>query len=113
MAGNTTLGFHWRVFKCKRTGLIGVAVEAECILRIGGPKLARQETSMRVVTVGAANQTFIYLVMEGLGKIRFSFQVAGIAYFGLRGREQLPLYCGVVYRMTIEAAYIVFEVLRT
>ena len=50
--------------------------------------------------------------MKRFGKIRFSFQMAGVAHLRLRRLKQLPLHFRVVHRMAINATYVVLEVLR-
>jgi hypothetical protein len=47
------------------------------------------ECAMRVVTIAAADQSLVHLVMKGLRKSRFYISVAGVAELWLRGLKQL------------------------
>jgi len=66
---------------------------------------------MRVVAIRTLDQSFIHFVMEGLGKIRFSSQMAAVTKTGLRGAQQPCLFLGVVHGMTVNATNVVLDML--
>ena len=66
---------------------------------------------MGIVAVAARQQAFIHLVMEGLGKIRFDIEMAGIAELRLDQLEQLYLHLGGMDRVAVHASDIVLEML--
>lgn len=65
VAGDTTFGFHDRVFVHEGSGLIRMALEAQRVLRRGGAQLARQKSAVGVVAIAALREPFIDPVDEG------------------------------------------------
>src|SRR5262249_12784989 len=90
-----------------------MAGETHLILRGCRPQLVRVESAMRVVAIAARNQTLVDLVMKGLGKVGFRFQMAGETQRRLCRSEQLVFDLGCVDRMAVNATNIVFQMLRT
>ena len=52
----------------KWAGLVGVALEADGVARGRGAELARFESAVLIVTIGALYKTFVNPMMEGTGK---------------------------------------------
>ena len=92
VAGHAAFGLDRRVLEGKRPGFVSVAIEAELILRVGGPQLVRQEPAVRVVAIAARHQTFIHLVVERLGEIGLDVKVAGVAKLRLLHLQKVGLY---------------------
>jgi len=95
----------------ERSGFIRVASEADLILGSRSPELAGQESAVRVVTITAADQSFIHTVMKWLRELRLYLGMAAIAEHGLRHREERTFHLGMMSRMAIDTADVVLEVL--
>jgi hypothetical protein len=78
MAGHAAFGFYRYVLEDERARLVNVALEADGVLRSGGPQLPRKKAPMHVVTVGALQESLIDAVPERLGKIGSHFLVAAV-----------------------------------
>ena len=112
MAGDASFCFYRRMLEGEGPGLVRVAIEAELVLRSGRSQLMCKKTSMRVVAIAAVHQAFIYFVVEGLGKIRLHIEMAGVTKLRLSNFQQLCLNLGSVNGVAINAANIIFNVLR-
>ncbi len=112
VARYAAFGFDGRVFEGKRPGFVSVAIEAELILRVGGPQLMGKEPAVRVVAIAAGQKTFIHFVVEWLGEIRFDIKVAGVAKLRLLHFQQPGLHFWRVNGMAINATDIILYVLR-
>jgi len=73
----------------KWPGSLGVALHADRVSVDAARQLLLLERSVRIVTVVAADQPFVHLVMKGLRKGRFYIGVAGITELWLRNLEQI------------------------
>ena len=51
VARDAALDLYRLVFEYERPGFIRVTLEADSVLRRGGPQLPRQEAAVRIVTV--------------------------------------------------------------
>ena len=89
MAGRAALCPHRSVFKRKWPAHIGVALGADRVLVFGGSLVVGQERPVHIVAVGALDQTFIHLVVNGHVELSLLVCVALVAERGLRGLEQL------------------------
>ena len=112
VAGNAALYLYRFMLKHKRATLIGVAGEANGILRGGRSYLICFNRTVRIVAVNALHQPFIYPVVKGHGELRLLLCVARIAKFRLRLHQQKFRILAVVRRMAIQAAHVVLDVHR-
>ena len=111
VTGDTSFCLDRGMLKGKRSCFVGVAIEADHVLRGRGAQLPRLEAAMRVVAVAAGQQPFIHLVVIRLGKIGLYFLMAAIAQGRLRLFQELPFYLGRVDGVAVHAAYVVLQVL--
>ena len=111
VAGDAAFRLHRSVLKSEWTGFIGMAIEADLVLRRSGAQLLRDETTVLVVAIAAVNEPFIHFVVKGLGEIGTHIFVARIAQKWLRGLQQLGLHFGSMNGMAINAADSVLYVL--
>jgi hypothetical protein len=84
VTGFATFDFHGFMLEYERSSLIGVTREAHDVLSRGSANLLRCHRAMRIVTVGALDQAFIYTVVKRHGELRFLLQMARVAKLGLR-----------------------------
>ena len=111
MAGNASFRLHRSVLEDKRSGFIGVASEADLILGCGSAELTSKESAVRVVTIAAADQSFIHTMVKGLGELRLYLGMAAVAEHGLRHREERTFHLGMMSRMAVDTADVVLKVL--
>ena len=111
MTGDAALGLHRRVLESERPGLVGMAVEANHVLRGCGSELMRQETAVRIVAVVAGDEPFVDAMMERFGKVGFDLQVAGVAELRHDVFQQPRLDSGRMNAVTINAANVVLDML--
>ena len=76
MTGNTTFGFHGRVFKRERPLLIRVTLDAGCIRTGRQSRLLEFKAAVRVVAISALHRPFENLMMERLIELVLNFAVA-------------------------------------
>ena len=81
MAGDTAFDFGFVLIN-EWTLLIGVAFVTNFVLANCGTQLMLFKASMRVVTIVALQQSFIYPVMERPGKLCPDIQVTSVTKFG-------------------------------
>lgn len=113
MAGDAAFSLDGGMFPGKGTSLVRVAVEADLVLRGGGTQLVLHKAAVLVVAVAAGNQSFIHAMVKRLGEIRLNFKMAAVTKVGLGHFQKLPVHFGRVHGVTIHAANIIFQVLRT
>src|SRR5579864_1404414 len=113
VASHAAFRLHRSMLESEWPGLIGMAAEAQHVLGSGGTQLMGKKTTMRVVTVGAADQPFIHAMVEGLGEIGLNFEMAGVAELGLRRPQQLAVDFGVMNGMAVDTANVVLQMLGT
>src|SRR5579859_1828948 len=111
VAGYAALSLHRSVLPGEGACFVGVAGEADHVLRGGGTQLVRQKSAVGVVATLAAHQALVDLVVKRLGEIGFHFQVTGVAKRWGRGAQQFLLNLGMVYGVAIHATHIVLHVL--
>jgi len=97
MARRASLGFHRSMLEYEWPLLIGVAGEADHILRGRAPDLFRPYGPVRIVAIGALNKALVHAMVEGHIELRFLLQMAGIAKLRLRLDEQ-EFLCHCVVR---------------
>src|SRR3984885_10296488 len=85
------------MFVNKRTLLVRVALEADCVLRRGSPHLLRFDCSVYIVAIAALNQPLVDAVMEGHFEFSFFVKVAAVTKFRLSLFQQ-ELFCRRVVR---------------
>jgi hypothetical protein len=71
----------------KRTGNLGMAFHADRVSGNATVQLLLLKRSVRIVTVAAADQPFVHLVVEGLRKGRLDIGMAGVTELRLRNLE--------------------------
>ena len=76
------------VFVYERPLLVGVALEADGILRGGSPHLLGPHRAVHVVAIAALDQPLIHAMMEGHIELGLLLEMAAVAKLGLRLREQ-------------------------
>src|SRR5580765_4640096 len=109
VAGDAALGLDGSMLPGEWTGLVGVAVEADHVLRGGGTQLAPHEAAVLVMAIAADQQAFIHAMVIGLGKIGLDFEVAAITQGGLRGLQKLAVDLGRMHRVAINATHVVLQ----
>src|ERR1700674_704651 len=92
--------------------LVGVALEADRVLRGRGPQLSRQESTVRVVAIRAFHQAFIYPVMERPVELLLLVQVAAVTEVGLFQLHQKLAFCGMVRVVAVRTSHAVLQVRR-
>lgn len=112
MAGRAALGLHYHVLVYEWPCSLAMTFCADHIHLRRRAKVFAIEGAMRIVTVGALQETFFNLVMEGHVELCLGFGVALVAQLRLRSFEQLLLDRAVVDAVTTYAAHLVFAVCR-
>ena len=96
MARHTAFDLNGCMFVHKRAGFVRVALEANQVLRPCRSQLAGLEAAMRIVTIGALHESFVYAVMEGPVELLLLIQVAAVAEcWLLLFQQKLALFCMV------------------
>lgn len=107
VAGLASLGSHRLMFVDEGPALIDVAVIADLVLGDGRAQLMGPLGAVRVMAIGALDQTFVHAMPKGHRKLWPLLLMAPIAEFGLALNEQeLPRF-RVVWRMARNAGDIV------
>lgn len=105
VAKDTAFGFYNRMFVDEGTCILLVALDAHHIILRGGFRHAFLECAVRIMAVGALHQTFVNLVVEGLGEGWLHVFVAGIAERRLfLGKQERAIF-RLVNTVAIDAAY--------
>ncbi len=112
MARLASIHLHGRVLKHKRSLLVDVALEADCVLRGGSPHLVRLHRAVYVVAIGALDQTLIHSMMKRHVELGFLLEMAPIAKFGLGLYEQEIRIFTVMRRMAGDATDVIFRMHR-
>src|SRR5580704_14182287 len=76
VAGLAAVNLYRLVLEHKRPLLVRVALETHLILRGGSPHLPGLHRSMRIVAIGALNQSFINPMVERHVELRFLLEMA-------------------------------------
>ena len=79
---------HRLMLEYERASLVGVAREANRVLRRRGSHLLGRHRAVRIVAVGALNQALIHPVVKGHVELRLLLQMAGVAKLGLSLDQQ-------------------------
>src|SRR5215472_7004719 len=104
MTTGAAFGFHRQVLIHKGTFRIGMAFEANLILRPTGSQLVWQKTAMRIVTVVAAYQFLVYPMSIRPREFRPLFRMTLVAQPGRFLNQQRAIGLGMVGRMTVQTA---------
>src|SRR5580693_4194349 len=105
MARRAAFDFDRFMFEREWSRFFRVARETNQILRPRSAQLARLETAMRIVAVGALHQSFVHAVMEGPVELLLLVQVTAVTQIRLlRFQQKLALFC-VVGVVTVGATH--------
>src|SRR5690242_17749556 len=94
----------------KWTGGLGVALHADGILGNAAAQLLPPEGAMWIVTVAAAHQPFVHLVVERLRKGWLYIVMARVTELRLGNREQMLFALIGMYAMATRTPYARFAV---
>src|SRR4030095_16856513 len=110
MAGHAAFRLHYRMLVYKRSGFVGMALEAHGILCRSGTQLARQESAMWVVAIAALHEPFVNTMMKSARELLVGFEMAAVAKLWLLLFHQKLTFLRVMRRVVIRATDIVLEV---
>lgn len=85
----TTLHLQRSMFERKRSLLVRVTLQTACVGAGCETRLLELETTVRIMTIAALDQTFEHLVMKGPAKLRFRFAVTTDAELRLASFEHV------------------------
>lgn len=103
----------WRVLINKRTCLFRMALHTDDVPGDAASQSRCLEGAVRIVTIAAAHQAFIHLVVERLRKSRLHVSVAGVAELRLRNLEKAGLASEFMNAMATQATYVCSSVCGT
>jgi hypothetical protein len=112
MTGRATLDLYRLVFEHKRSLLVDVARKTNRVLCGGGPHLLGTNGAVRIVTVGALDQSFVNTMAERHFELGFLLEMARVTQFGLRFRQQKLFGLRLVRRVAGDTTDIVLGVNR-
>lgn len=110
MASGAAFGFYDWVLVDKRSGLFGVALEADGVLRSRGAQLTIEKSAVRIVTIATLHEPFVYAVMKCAIELLFRFEVTGVTKLRLFLLQQRFRFFCIMRVMAIRAADVVLEV---
>ena len=110
VASCAAFDLHRFVLVNKRTRFVLVACKANLILRRCSAQLTRLETAMRIVTIRALHQAFVYAVMERPFELLFFIEMAGVAKIRLLHLQKVLAFLGMVRIMAVRAAHTILQV---
>ena len=94
VAGNAALDFDGFVFEHERSGLVGMAFEANRVFCRGGAQLTGEKAAVLIVAVGALDEAFVHTMVERPVELLLLIEMAGVTQGRLAGFEQeLALFC--------------------
>src|SRR5215471_7507489 len=111
MASDAPFDFHRSMLEREWAGLVGMAIEAELILRCSRAELLRQETAMLIVAVAAGQESLIHTMVKRPRKVGLHVQMTFVAELRLRGLQKIPLDLRSMHRMAGDASDIVLLML--
>jgi hypothetical protein len=107
VATGAAFRFHRHMLIHKGSASIGMALDASRVAAGQSLGLAERGSAMNVVAIAAMNQSFIYAMVIGPGKLSFGIGVARITLRGLFLNEQvLWLFC-VMGRMAVKTTDVI------
>ena len=110
MARLAALHFHRLMLEYKRPSLVGMAREANGVLRRRGSHLLCPDRSVRIVAVAALNQALIHAMVKGHAELRLLLKMAGVAKLRLGFYQQELPGLRMVRRMAGDATDIILRV---
>lgn len=110
VATGASFGLHGHVFIHKRSLLLGVTFQANLIPTGKSSNLSQGGRAVNIVAVAAMDEAFIHAVVISLGEICFGRGMTSIAETGLCPDQQVFRPLRVVWRMAIDAAYVIVVV---
>ena len=105
VATGAAFGLDRNMFVHERTSSIGVALDAGSVSARQGLDLAKRGSAMNVMAVTAMNESLIYAMVIGPGKLGFSRGMARIALRELFLDEEMLWLLRVMGRMAIKTAH--------
>jgi hypothetical protein len=109
MAGYATFRLNHGMLVYKRSGFIGMALEADGVLGGSGAQLARQEPSVWIVAIAALHEPFINTMMKSARELLLGFEMAAVAELGLLLLHQKLAFLRIMRRVAVRAANVVLE----
>ena len=103
----------WRMLIHKRAGFFCVTLHASDVSSDAASQSLLFEVPVWIVTIAAAHQAFVHLVVERLRKSWLHISVAGIAELWLRNLEQAGFTSKLMNAVTTHAAYVCTSVCRS
>ena len=110
VAGNTALSFYRLVLKYERPRLICMAFEADLVLSCGCTQLSGEESTVRIVAIGAGNQARLYAMAERAVELLLLVRVTGVTKIWLFLYEQVLSLLRVMRRVARNAGDIIVVV---
>jgi hypothetical protein len=112
MAGNTAIHFDGCMLIDEGSLLVRVAFKADSVLRCGSAYLLGLYRAVHVMAIAALDESFIYPMMERHIELGFLLKMTRVAQLRLGLHKQKFAFFGVMGRMTGDATYIAFRMLR-
>ena len=84
MAGNATLGLYRRMLKNEGAGILGVALDANLVLRGGGTQLFIPKRPVGIMAICTIHQPFIHPMVKWALEIWLDISMTGVAKRWLR-----------------------------
>ena len=106
VAHTATFRFDWRVLINKRTCLFRMALHTDGVAGDAASQSLLPECPVGVVTIAAAHQAFVHLVVERLRKSGLHVSVAGIAELRLGDLEKAGFTSEFMNAVATHAAYV-------
>lgn len=95
------------MFEDERALLVGMALEADGVLRRGSADLFGACGAVHVVAIAALHEAFIHAMVEGHFELSFLLEMAGVAELGLGLYEQKLRFLRMVRRMAGDATDVI------
>ena len=110
VARTATFNLDRRVLINKRPCLLCMALHTDSVAGDAASQSLLLECPVGIVTIAAAHQAFVHLVVERLRKSGLYISVAGIAEFRLRNLEKARLASEFMNAMATDATYVCYSV---
>ena len=114
MAGLAALDFHGLVLEHERALLVGVALEADRVLRRGSAHLLGTYGAVHVVAIAALDQAFVDAVVERHVELSLLLKMAGVAELrlGFLSRNSVvSAWCGEWQEIQLTSFFVCTELM--